>query len=211
VWSCSLEEHDEEERRRWHVGGSGLYTSTGLRFSHGLRGDEERSAAIASATYAPTRRLTLQTSAGATLDGQLKLSGGTYQLNPGPLVALGAAFRVIDGPPFLIATSLLSFSAVTTRVPGAAASAVGYQAFDLRVGALFGTTLWKVLSPYVLARVFGGPIFWHHQGAAVTGTDVYHYQLGAGLALLIAERLDVFVEGSALGERALAGGAAFAF
>jgi hypothetical protein len=211
VWSCSLQEHEESERLRWHVGGSGLYTSTRLRFTHGLRGDEERAAAIASATYAPARWLTLQGSAGATLDGQLRLPTGRYEISPGPLLALGAAWRVVDGPPFLIATSLLSFSAVTTQLPGPTTHAVGYEAFDLRAGALFGTTLLHVLSPYALARVFGGPVFWHHQGTAVTGTDLYHYQLGAGLALLIAERLDLFVEGSVLGERALAGGAALAF
>ncbi|MFI5309127.1 MAG: hypothetical protein ACHQ53_17355, partial [Polyangiales bacterium] len=71
VWSCSLEEHDEELRPRWHVGASGLYTVTTLNFGHGLRGDQQRSAALASLTYAPTRRFTLQASAGAAFGGAL--------------------------------------------------------------------------------------------------------------------------------------------
>ena len=58
-----------------------------------------------------------------------------------------------------------------------------------------GTTLWDAFSPYVLARIFGGPVFWRYAGQAVTGTDVYHYQFGAGFALSLARTVDVFVEG----------------
>jgi hypothetical protein len=111
----------------------------------------------------------------------------------------------------LIGTSLLAFSAVSTRLAGVTSGGVAYDAFDLRLGALLGTTVWQVFSPYALARVFGGPIFWTLAGTAVQGTDVYHYQLGGGLLLRIASSLDVFVEGSALGEQAVSGGAALAF
>jgi hypothetical protein len=211
VWSCSLAEHDEAERLRWNVGASGLYTSTRLRFSHGADADEQRSAVLGSLTYAPTPRWTLQASAGATVDGSLVLAGAHYTLRPGPLFAIGAAYRLLEGRPFLIATSELALSASSTRAAGASSGGVSYTATDLRLGLLFGTTLLDVLSPYALARVFGGPIFWHHAGRAVLGSDVYHYQLGAGLALQLAERLNLFLEGSALGEQAFSGGAAFAF
>ena len=210
AWSCSLAEHEESERLKWHLGGSALYTTTRLRFSKGVEGDEQRSAALATLTYAPTARLTLQGSAGATLDGQLTLSTGRYDLSPGPLVAVGGAYRLLQGTPFLIATTTLAFSAVTTRLR-ATGHDVGYQAFDLRFGVLFGATVWDVLSPYALARVFGGPVLWRYRGEAVLGTDVHHFQLGAGLQLLLADVVNLYVEGSGLGEQAVAAGAALAF
>jgi hypothetical protein len=68
-----------------------------------------------------------------------------------------------------------------------------------------------MLSPYVIARVFGGPVFWRYQDEAIVGGDVHHYQLGAGIALLIAERVNLYAEGVPLGEQALAAGAGFRF
>jgi hypothetical protein len=211
VWSCSLEEHEEELRPRWHVGASGLYTVTTLNFGNGLRGDQQRAAALASLTYAPTRRFTLQASAGAAFGGVLTVKDGRHDFDPGPSAALGVSWRALEGRPFLALTSLLSFSAARTHGVGAASGSAGYEALDLRLGALFGTTLFETLSPYAVARVFGGPVFWRYQGSAVTGTDVSHFQLGLGLAWLIARRIDLFAEGIPLGERAVSGGAAVAF
>jgi hypothetical protein len=210
VWSCSLQEHDEAVRPRWHVGASGLYTSTALRFSNAVRGDETRYATVATAAYAPSARLTLQASAGATFGGALHMADGDHEFTPGPVAAAGVAYRLVEGRPFVLLTSLLSASAAHTRAVDASNHSTPYEAFDLRLGALAGTTLFDVLSPYALARVFGGPVFWHYQGRARTGTDVYHYQFGAGLALLLARRIELFVEGVPLGERALSLGVAIA-
>jgi hypothetical protein len=116
--------------------------------------------------------------------------------------------------PFVVLTGNLSFSTARTTLAGTAGApdvTAGYQAFDLRVGALVGTTLWQVLSPYAVGRVFGGPIYWQYQGSDVTGTDAHHYQLGAGLTLVVARRLNLFAEGIPLGERSAAVGAAVAF
>jgi hypothetical protein len=68
-----------------------------------------------------------------------------------------------------------------------------------------------VLTPYALARVFGGPVFWHDGLAGQTGTDVHHFQLGAGLLVRLGRRLDIFAEGVPLGEQGISGGAGFAF
>jgi hypothetical protein len=210
VWSCSLEEHDEALRPRWHLGVAGGYTATTLSFNHGLRGDEQRSAALASLVYAPTPRVAFQGSAGATLFGRLSTPSGQYDFDAGPSAALGASWRAIEGRPFLAFTSVLSFSAATTRASSGAHNSAGYEAFDLRLGAAFGTTLFDALSPYLVARIFGGPILWRYQGSAVTGTDVNHYQLGGGLAWRIRASIDLFAEGVPLGEQALSGGVAFA-
>jgi hypothetical protein len=210
VSACSLEEHDEAMRARWRVGASGVYTSTALNFGGGLRADETRAAALASLAYQPTRRLSFQASAGASVGGQLSFPARTYDFSPGFIADVGASFRVIDGQPFLVVSSLLSSLTATTRSNGDT-SAVGYEAFDLRASLLFGATFFDILSPYAVARVFGGPVFWRYQGAPVTGTDVSHYQVGAGLALLITRRLDFYAEGVPLGERSLSVGLSIAF
>ena len=63
----------------------------------------------------------------------------------------------------------------------------------------------------MVVRGFGGPVYWTYQGASVLGTDTHHYQVGAGLALLVGRRVDLFVEGVPLGEQAVAGGVAASF
>ena len=211
VWSCSIEEHEEQERPRWNVGAVGAYTWTKLRFSDDLRVKAQRSALLASASYAPSKALRIQASAGATLTGQLDAPDGMHDFDPGPTGALGVSYRFLTGKPFLVLSGLVSASTARTHAPGQSESSVRYTALDLRVGLAFGVTFLDALSPYAVTRVFGGPIFWHYAGADVTGTDLYHVQLGAGLAYRIARRVDVFVEGIPLGERAISGGAAAVF
>jgi len=212
--SCSLEEHEEETRPRWRAGAAGLYTSTAIDFGS-FRSDETRGSVIASLAYQPTRRLTFQLAAGSTVGGHLDTAAGVYDFSPGPTVAIGASYRLVQGTkPFVILTANLSFSDAKTQLSGPDAASnpeVRYDAFDLRGGGLVGTTLWHLLSPYAVVRAFGGPVYWQYQGTNVTGTDAHHYQVGAGLTLVVAHRVDLFVEGIPLGERSLAAGAAMAF
>jgi hypothetical protein len=210
--SCSLAEHEEETRPRWRLGASGSYTSTAIDFGT-IRSPETRGSVIASLAYQPTRRWTLQLAAGSTVGGHLVTPAGQYDFSAGPTAAIGASWRAVPGTkPFVILTSNLSFSAAKTEPTGAATGAsVGYDAFDLRLGALVGTTIAQVLSPYAVGRVFGGPVYWQYQGASVTGTDAHHYQLGAGLTVVAAGRVNVFAEGVPIGERSFAAGTAFAF
>ncbi len=212
--SCSIEEHEEETRPRWRVGAAGLITSTTIDFGN-FHGDETRGAVTGSLAYQPTRRLTFQLAAGSTVGGHLDTPAGVYDFSPGPTVALGASYRLVQGvKPFVILTANLSFSDAETRAsnPDAASNSPSrYDALDLRAGALVGTTLWHLLSPYAVVRAFGGPVYWSYQGEGVVGTDAHHYQVGAGLTLVVVHRLDVFVEAIPLGERSLASGAAFAF
>jgi hypothetical protein len=210
VSACSLAEHEEEERPKWRIGISGVATSTALHLSNGLHADETRLASVAALTYAPTSRFSVEASAGAALGGKLTLPDGSHEFSPGPVFGLGASWRVVDGRPFVILTSLLSFTSSTTRTNDSGAP-VGYEAFDLRLGGIVGTTLWNRFSPYGLVRAFGGPVYWRYEGAPVTGTDTHHYQVGAGFALGITRRFDLFVEGVPLGEQAVAAGLAMAF
>jgi hypothetical protein len=149
-----------------------------------------------------------QASAGAGFSGELRMPNGTHRFSAGPTAAVGVGYRLLSGMPFLALTAVLSASTSRTQHELQAAR---YTAFDLRLGAAFGATFFDALSPYALARVFGGPVFWRYEDKPVTGTDVYHFQLGAGLAWRIAERVDAFIEGVPLGERALVGGVSASF
>ncbi len=201
---CSLSEHKEESRPRWAISGEGVFTSTALRFSGGVHGDETRNAAFGAIAYFPTAHTTLQMGLGATVGGTLNMPDGRYEFAAGPTGLFGASWQVVDRDVFVLLTSVLSFSAAKTRAPSS--SSVGYEAFDLRLGAEVGTTLFDVVRPYVPLRLFGGPVYWHYLGAAVTGTDTHHYQLGAGVALRMADRFNLYAEGVPLGERALSFG-----
>ena len=211
VYACSLRDHEEAARPRWLAGASAIYTSTAIQFRDGPRADQTRGAVAASLAYQPTPRWTLQAVAGGVFGGRLSTPTGDHEFSPGATAAVGAAWRIVEGSrPFVVLTSTLSGSFASTRLDGAGPS-TGYQAFDLRVGGLVGVTIAEVLKPYAVARVFGGPVFWRYQGAAVTGGDAHHYQIGGGFTVVIARRASLFAEGIPLGERSLAGGAALAF
>jgi len=176
---------------------------------------ETRSSLVASLAYHPTGRLTLQLAAGGTLGGRLESPAGNQDFSSGVAAAVGGSYRVLSMPrAFGVLTGNLSFSRQSTTLAGMNGMpdvTARYEAFDFRIGALVGTTLWKVLSPYAVGRVFGGPVYWTYQGTSVTGTDAHHYQLGAGVTLVLARRFSLFAEGVPLGERSVSAGTAFAF
>ena len=206
---CSLTEHDEAERPKWAVGVSGLYTSTDLHLSDSLRADQAREATLATLAYMPSPKLILQAGAGATLGGSLTLPDGKYEFSPGPTVSIGGDWRAFDNRrTFVLLTSALSFSAARTHLGDQ--GSVGYEAFDLRLGGQLGLDIANVFQPYAVVRAFGGPVYWHYLGAAVTGTDAHHYQVGAGAGLHVSKVVSLFVEGIPLGERAVSLGAGVA-
>ncbi len=102
---------------RWHLGGSGVFTSTRLRFNHGPDGDERRSAALLDLAYAPTAQVSLRVSVGAGLGGALRMPVGRYAFSAGPIAALGVSYQLVQEAPFVMLTGALSASAATTRAP----------------------------------------------------------------------------------------------
>ncbi|HXX68225.1 MAG TPA: hypothetical protein VEK07_13630 [Polyangiaceae bacterium] len=197
ISGCSLEEHEEGARRKWRLGLEYAFTSTGLHFNDGLRVDQIRNASLATLDYRPLRRFTLEAGAGAFLSGSITAGPVRYAMAPGFVGIAGASWRVLDANgaiPFILLTSQISYFSSATS------GDVGYNAFDLRAGAAVGTTIWGALSPYVVGRAFGGPVYWRYQGAAILGTDDHHWQVGAGFSLLLGHTVDVFVEGVPLGE-----------
>jgi hypothetical protein len=200
------------------------YTSTTLLFGDGRRADLTRHAVFGSGQIPLDRagRLSLQIGAGGIVRGELVHGAATDTLGPGLAVASGLAWRVVEpreALPFVQLTGTLGVTHALTRTddrgtrtdgstsPGARAETSTFTAFDVRLGAIVGKTFADLVTPYVTARAFGGPILWRFDGASVTGTDLYKYQLGGGLSLALAKgRLDLFAEGIGLGERGVAAG-----
>lgn len=215
VSSCSLQEHQEELRPKWRIGAGYSYTSTAIRFDSHTVLDETRHTVLATLDYAPTPVWTFEVGAGALLGGSLRDPGASYDFSPGFLAVLGAGWRIVDpdGPrPFVALTGQLSFVAASTRLNGSSSSpSIGYHALDARLGALAGWPIEGTFTPYVLARAFGGPVYWEYQGNKVTGTDTHHYQLGGGALVKIGRKIDLFVEGVPLGEQAISAGAGVLF
>lgn len=205
---CSLAEHEEEARPKWRVGADYAFTSTGLHFGSGLRVDEIRNSSLVSVDYAPLRRLTLEAGVGPFLGGSITTPAVRYSLAPGLVSVLGGSYRILDADgavPFVLLTAQLSY--ITSSAP----QDVGYNAFDLRLGAAVGTTFWHALTPYIVGRAFGGPVYWRYQGTAIVGTDDHHWQVGAGLSLRLGKQVDLFAEGVPLGEQGVTAGAGVSF
>lgn len=208
ISGCSLEEHEEEARLKWRLGVEYAFTSTGLHFSDGLRVDQTRNAALVTLDYRPLRRITLEAGAGPFLAGSITANSVRTMMAPGFAGIAGASWRVLDPDgaiPFVLLGVQLSTISSTT------AGNVGYNAFDLRGSVAVGTTILDVLTPYVVGRAFGGPVYWRDMGAAVTGTDDHHWQVGGGVSLVLVRKFDVFVEGVPLGEVGATAGAGMAF
>ena len=82
--------------------------------------------------------------------------------------------------------------------------------YDGRVGIAVGKTIARTVSPYVALRAFGLPALWTYQSTSVTGTDAFHYQVGAGFSLRLG-KADLMLELVPLGERAVVAGGGFTF
>jgi hypothetical protein len=128
-------------------------------------------------------------SLGAVLDGTLTDGMDTHDLGPGIVGGVAVSRPWSFGAFFVIGSAGFSASRATTPV----APLVGT---DVRVGAVAGRRFGPV-SPYLLARAFGGPVMWND----LTGSDATHVQLGAGASVTTASGLSFLVDVSALGER----------
>lgn len=202
------------------VGSAYAFTSTTLLFGDGRRADLTRHAVLGSVEAPLAPRVSLQAGAGGVLGGALTHGAARDTIGPGATGFFGVGARVYEGTrllPFVQLTGTLSVTHMLTRADGVGTGGAPlpegsparprYTALDVRAGAMAGKTFGGVLTPYAAARIFGGPIFWRLDGARVQGTDLYKYQLGGGLSVaLVSRRVDLFVEGIALGERGVSAG-----
>ncbi|EYF00899.1 hypothetical protein [Chondromyces apiculatus] len=163
-----------------------------------------------------SRDVTLQAGGGVSHGGSLRVAGVDHEFHPGWLATVGGSYRVFQGEgaaPFVLLTASFGASGAPTQERGASTrtDTERYLAIDARLGALAGWTFFDTLTPYLAARVFGGPIFWRFQGRDITGTDRYHYQLALGTTVLLPGGFNVSAEGIPLGERGLSVGVGVLF
>jgi hypothetical protein len=174
--------------------------------------DERRETVAASYERRLADRWTLAGTLGAGVGGSLRIGARSYEIRPGPLAAASLSYRAIDEQdawPFALLSLSFAASAASTNPIGSSTSD-SLVSTDVRLGMVLGKTVARVLTPYVAARVFGGPIFWTIDGRGTTGTDDYHVQVGFGFSLT-SGRVGAHLDVAPLGERSLAAGCGVAF
>ncbi len=219
---CTME--DSPAYRKAHppirarIGISWSYTTTTILFGSARRADLQRHVVFAGTELPLGNGYGLRFGAGGIVDGQLTPTHvpfrGSATFAPGVSAYIGIGKTIVDEGeirPFVQLGLNISGARAATRGPSPN-EAPSFTAFDARGAATVGKTFGGWLVPYVGARAFGGPIYYHYAGAKVTGTDLYKYQVVGGVAVALRARgLDAFVEGVPLGERGLSAGLGVSF
>lgn len=187
--------------------------------------DLNRSAVSLGLEYRVNDVWTAQIAGGVSHGGQLQTGSGIHVLEPGFVAVVGVGKQIgdgRDGSPFIVVGGTISASSVTTQQQFVTQPQFATQrqtdsgrgrltAIDGRVSLTVGKLLAETVAPYATGRLFGGPIFWQREGRPLAGgSDVYHFQLGAGLLVTTGD-IDAFLEVIPAGERALTVGAATSF
>jgi hypothetical protein len=199
--------HGDDARIGFRAGLAGGGTSTRIDFgAH----DAELLQAATTATLDvfPTERLGLSVAAGVALVGRIDYLGQRYDLLPGPIGGVGVSYRLFGGEaPFVHGSFTLSIARATSR--DAAGDEATFTSRDYRLGVAVGKALGTVAAPFAVFRYFGAGTNWKVAGGH--GADAYRYQLGAGSAFALSERVDALVELAFLGEKRATLGAGYAF
>jgi hypothetical protein len=184
---------------------------TRVRFADGDTFALSEQAATAFGGYSTTGGWSLRVSVGVLIDGALEddAGAGTHDLSAGFVGGLAAARQWKHGGRLLVTGSSRHGAGGASTHAAGAADDPRLVAGDVRVGLIAGRTFGEIWNPYVLARGFGGPIWWSIDGMDVTGTDTRHFQLGAGLSVVMSIGLTIVVDVSALGERGASLGASW--
>lgn len=178
-----------------------------LRFAGDRELDITQYAVSATASYVRASRWSIRASVGALIGGALEGEGRTHDLGPGMVAAVSVSRQWLVRGFFVTGSLGVGVSrATTTEGGGARRSLVAVDA--IRAGVMAGRTF-GIASPYVLARGFGGPVFWSLDAMDVRGTDTHKFQLGAGISIAASSGLSFLLDVAALGERSASLGMAY--
>jgi hypothetical protein len=128
---------------------------------------------------------------------------GTEKTGPGVVGSVAGSFLALEQgqrTPFLQLALSLAVSALS-------APQSAYVAVDARFALVAGYTFLERVTPYAVARVFGGPVLYGGR----SGTDLYHYQVGLGAVLGLPAGFDVSAEVVPLGEQRFTASVGFSF
>ncbi|MCA2980654.1 MAG: hypothetical protein INH41_03855 [Myxococcaceae bacterium] len=156
-----------------------------------------------SLEYRLSDRLTFAAAAGGIVAGQLVGADARYDFRAGAVGSASLSVLALEQgrfTPFLMLAGSLAVS-------GVAAAPTTYWAVDARVSVTVGYTFFDRFTPYAVGRLFGGPVFWRGQA----GSDLYHYQVGAGLVVGLPFGLDLSAEVAPLGEQRVTAGLGVSF
>lgn len=209
--TCDGREHGEPPR--WHAAAAfGVVRTTLVLSGHHV--EFAQHSLSASVERAVGDRFVLQIGGGAILGGTLTVGNTAHVVEPGWVLSAGFSYRLIDESrrrPFALFTYGFGLGGALTHPRGDASRTTALTAVDLaRVGITTGKTFGAV-TPFAAARVFGGPVFWKIDGAAVTGGDRYHFQLATGVSVRPGAGFDAFAEWAFAGERRVSIGVGGAF
>ena len=215
VGPTGCEGSSDEKRGPWSAGASAAYFVAKLRFDGEENYQLSQSAVAASLGYQANSDLSFRLGLGAIIDGELQGEAQRHDVEPGWVGSISVANRWFggDGGPFLTTTLSLAHSRSSTRSLETQTEnqPVDLSAWDLRFGTLLGITLWERFSPYLAARIFGGPVSWTRGDESATGSDRNHYAVGGGAVASLPAGIALQVDGSFLGERSISGAATISF
>jgi len=163
----------------------------------------EAVAVSASFEYRLTERVTLSAAAGGMLAGRLLSADETFDFGAGAVGSVSASVLALEQgryTPFLMGSGSIAVSTISARP-------TTYVAVDARAAVVAGYTLFDRFTPYVVGRLFGGPVFWRGQ----VGTDLFHYQVGLGAVVGLPLGFDLSAEVVPLGEQRVTLGVGYSF
>lgn len=209
--SCGGDE--DAAARPYEVSFNGGVMTTQLDFAGG--GNRRLDEVSALATFSTQlETVSLQFGAGSVLGGSLNGNGSAYRLNEGPSLFAAVGRTFYDGGPgrpYLAGSISLGFSTVSTYNEAVAGDRPQLTAFDLRASAVIGKQLFGFWLPYAGASLFGGPVFFNPNNAALLGTDAYHFRITVGSSFALPAHLRFFVEAGVLGEQSAVAGLGYRF
>jgi hypothetical protein len=186
--------------------------STRIDFDSGPSSDLKEQVVVGSFGRRFGDVASLRLGAGALVSGSVVDRGLRHDLDPGWLVSatLAREWLGASGHGWFVSTALtIGVSGTHTTNPDVGRTSLLAQ--DNRIGAVAGKTVGGVFSPYVTARVFGGPVLWRRDGRDVTGGDVHHYGIGAGGSFTVAGTVDIVGEATLIGEKTFTLGVSVSF
>ncbi len=170
--------------------------------------DLEEAAFGASYEKKLSKKVTFQLSGGGI--AYARIGGPGARTLRGFFAGAGWSWSVVDQKgaiPFVMVGVSVAGSLATPEAGGDDA----LYALDIRGSVTAGYTLAKRWTPYVVGRLFGGPVVLAERGTSYLGTDIYHFQLGAGLVVGLPGGFDLSVELVPLGEQRVSAGVGYSF